>query len=152
MTRSLILIFSLGVLALCSCHPRALNPLVNETRKVSPVTDEDRFITISNAMVWHDSTPATKGIRLLEGTYALEAVDDSYWYFKSPLPIEMRILQGAHTVDGRNMSGGIAIAKGWTSMLPAAIYIDEAEARKTVIWKLGRGFLLREGRDWIKTF
>jgi len=38
------------------------------------------------------------------------------------------------------------------SMVPGAGYIDGEGSSKTMIWKLGKDFLNREGSVWKKTF
>ena len=36
--------------------------------------------------------------------------------------------------------------------VPAAGYIDGQESSRILIWKLGKEFLSREGKDWRKSF
>jgi len=139
-------------LVVCSGLAAPKSPLVSESREVRAITDEKKSVTVVEGMVWYDAKPATKGIRFPAGTYVLEAEDDEYWYFKSATPIEMRIFKNGEMVDGRDMTGGIMIAKAWLKMVPAAGYIDDEGSKKMMIWKLGRDFVRREGKDWTKTF
>ena len=45
------------------------------------------------------------------------------------------------------------LGKKTLKLVPAAGYIDgERGSEKMMIWKLGRDFLRREGKDWRKSF
>jgi hypothetical protein len=88
---------------------------------------------------------------LPEGTYALEAEDVDYLYFRAPRPIELRVLDHGQPVHGRDVPGGLAIAKGF-SMVPAATYIDAEPGTKTLVFKHGGEFLSMRGSKWKKSF
>ena len=128
-----------------------MNPTANETRPVMPAADPEKTIIVPEGMVWYDSVLRSRGLRFPPGTYVLEAEDSDYWYFRSGAPLELRIFQGDKIVDGKDLPGGIMLAKHF-SMVPGAGYIDGEGKTKVMIWKLGASFLNLEGRSWKKTF
>ncbi len=144
-----ILIVTAGFLT--GCGTLQLNPVTNETRTVTAVSDAKKTVIVPEGMVWYDSAPPTHGLRFPPGTYTLEAEDADYLYLRSAAPLEVRVFKAGQVVDARNILGGIMIAKHF-SMVPGAGYIDGEGATKIMIWKLGNEFLNREGRDWKKTF
>jgi hypothetical protein len=131
----------------------ALNPVTSESRSVRAAADEKKTITVPEGMVWYDAARATRGLRFPPGTYALEAEDDEYWYFRAPSPLEFRVFSGREVKDGRFIPGGIMLGKRTIKLVPAAGYIDgERKDEKTMVWKLGRDFQRREKKDWRKSF
>lgn len=131
----------------------ALNPVTSEVRSVRPTTDEKKTVTVPEGMVWYDAARPTRGLRFPSGTYALEAEDDEYWYFRSPELLEFRVFSGRDVKDARSIPGGVMLEKKTLKLVPAAGYIDgDRGAKKMMIWKLGRDFMRREGKDWRKSF
>lgn len=131
----------------------ALNPVTSEVRSVRPAMDEKKTVTVPEGMVWYDAARPTRGLRFPPGTYALEAEDDEYWYFRSPEPLEFRVFSGREVKDARSIPGGVMLGKKTLKLIPAAGYIDgERGSEKMMVWKLGRNFLRREGKDWRKSF
>lgn len=130
----------------------AESPMANESRPVKSATDPKKTITVPDGMVWYDASPPTRGLRFPPGTYALEAEDADYLYFRSTAPLEMRVFKNGKAVDGRTVPGGIMLSKQLLSRIPAAGYIDDEGSSKMMIWKLGKDFLHREGKDWKKSF
>ena len=150
--RYLPLILTVAAGFLSGCGTLQLNPVANETRPVKAVVDAAKTVSVSQGMVWVDSSPPTHGLRFPPGTYVLEAEDADYWYLRSSAPLEFRVFKNGQMVDGRNIPGGLMIGKTWLRMVPAAGYIDGEGSTKVMIWKLGSDFLNREGRDWKRTF
>jgi hypothetical protein len=146
---SVIIIATAAVLS--GCGTLQLNPVASETRTVQAAVDATKKVTVPEGMVWYDAAPPTHGLRFPPGTYVLEAEDSDYWYLRSASPLEFRVFKGGQIADARNTPGGIMIAKHF-SMVPGAGYIDGEGSTKVMIWKLGKDFLNREGRDWKKTF
>ena len=70
---------------------------------------------------------------------------------QAPLPLEMRVLKEGKIVDGRDVPGGIMLSKKLLNRIPAGGYIDDKGSLKMLVWKLGRDFLRREGKDWSKS-
>jgi hypothetical protein len=130
----------------------AESPLTNETRTVRPATDPKKTVTIPDGMVWYDASPPTRGIRFTPGIYTLEAEDDDYLFFKSAAPLEIRVFKEGKAGDAREIPGGIMISKRFISRIPAAGYMNGEGPAKVMIWKLGRDFVRREGKDWKKSF
>jgi hypothetical protein len=71
---------------------------------------------------------------------------------RSPVPLNLRGFKKGVQTESRNIRGGIAIGKYTTRSVPAAGYIDGQESSRILIWKLGKDFLSREGKDWRKSF
>lgn len=137
---------------LAACGGLELNPLVNEPRTVRFEQDPSKTLTVVHEMVWHDKSHATREIRFPVGTYTLEAEDADYWYMRSSAPLNLREFKKGVQTESRNIRGGIAIGKYITRSVPAAGYIDGQESSRILIWKLGKDFLSREGKDWRKSF
>jgi len=107
---------------------------------------------VPEGMVWYDASPPTRGLRFPAGTYVLEAEDSDYLYFRSPAPLEMRVFKDGKVIDGHDIPGCLMLSKRLISRIPAAGYIDDGGSSKMMVWKLGRDFLHREGKDWKKSF
>jgi len=143
-----------AAIASTGCAAVRFDPLMAEDRTVTAITDESKTVVISEPMVWTNApmASATKGVRLPAGTYKLEAEDANYLYFRAPAPIEVRTLADGVPVDGRDIPGGLALAKAAVNMVPAVTYIDAGPGTKTQIFKLGREFLQIRGSGWSKSF
>jgi hypothetical protein len=137
---------------LAACGGLELNPLVNEPRSVRLEQDHSKTLTVVQEMIWNDKSHATREIHFPAGTYALEAEDADYWYMRSPAPLNLRDFKKGVQTESHNIRGGIAIGKYTTRSVPAAGYIDGQESSRILIWKLGKEFLSREGKDWRKSF
>lgn len=61
-------------------------------------------------------------------------------------------LKEGKVADGHDIPGGIMLSKRLLNRIPAAGYIDDGASSKMMVWKLGRDFLRREGKDWKKNF
>ena len=142
----LVLVLLVG----CGALP-PLNPVTHESRVVQNAHDSSKTVTIVNGMVWYN-LDRTRGIRFPPGTYALEAEDADYWYFRSPAPLEFREFSGEHVTDAQSQAGGIMIAKAAINSVPAGGYVNSDSSTKVVVWKLGGEFLGMEGRQWKKSF
>ena len=141
-----------AVACLSACGGLELNPSVNEPRSVHLEQDPSKTLTVMQEMVFGDKSHATREIRFPAGTCALEAEDADYWYMRSPVPLNLRGFNKGVQIESRNIRGGIAIGKYTTRSVPAAGYIDGQESSRILIWKLGKDFLSREGKDWRKSF
>lgn len=141
-----------AVACLAACGGLELNPSVNEPRSVHLEQDPSKTLTVMQEMVFGDKSHATREIRFPAGTYALEAEDADYWYMRSPVTLNLRGFKKGVQTESRNIRGGIAIGKYTTRSVPAAGYIDGQESSRILIWKLGKDFLSREGKDWRKSF
>jgi hypothetical protein len=144
----------IAILWLAACGWLRLDPVMAEDRHVTAVTDASKTVTVTEPMVWTDAKldHATRGVRLLAGTYTLVAEDPEYFYFSSPEPVEVRRLEGGEPIGGGDHPGGLALAKELFNMVPAATYIDAGPGTKTFIWKHGREFLQMRDRLWSKSF
>jgi len=150
--RQLLMGIGVAVACLSACGGLELNPSVNEPRSVHLEQDPSKTLTIVQEMVFGDKSHATREIRFPAGTYALEAEDADYWYMRSPVPLNLRGFNKGVQIESRNIRGGIAIGKYTTRSVPAAGYIDGQESSRILIWKLGKDFLSREGKEWRKSF
>jgi hypothetical protein len=145
----LILLFPL---LLAGCGALQLDPAWLQNRPVASASDSSKTVRVTQGMVFYDASPATRGIRFPPGVYSLEAEDSEYWYFRSPAPLEFRTLQGGRIVDGRDIPGGLMISKRF-SVVPGAGYIDgDVASVKMAVWKLGREWLVLQGKEWQKSF
>jgi len=144
--------FGVALACLAACGGLELNPLINEPRSVRLEQDHSKTLTVLQEMVWDDKSHPTREIRFPAGTYALEAEDADYWYMRSPAPLNLRDFKKGVQTESHNIRGGIAIGKYTTRSVPAAGYIDGQESSRILIWKLGKEFLSREGKDWRKSF
>lgn len=140
----------LALLVGCGALP-PLNPVTQEARVVQNAHDSSKAVTIVNGMVWYN-LGRTKGIRFPPGTYALEAADADYWYFRSPAPLEFREFSGERVTGAQSKAGGIMIAKAAMNMVPAGGYVEGDGSTKVMVWKLGGEFSGMEGREWKKSF
>jgi hypothetical protein len=143
---------ALALVGLSACGGLELNPLVNEPRTVRLEQDSSKTLTVGEEMVWDDKALASRELRFPTGNYALEAEDADYWYMRSPAPLTLLEFKKGVQTESRHLRGGIAIGKYTTRSVPAAGYIDGQESSRILIWKLGKGFLSREGKDWRKSF
>jgi hypothetical protein len=134
------------------CGTLRLNPVTNESRIVTNTSDSTKLLTVLEGMVWYDSSSPSHGLRFPPGVYKLEAEDFDYWYLRSPVPLEFHIFKDGKMTDGRNIGGGIMIGKNLSNLVPAAGYVDGDEKSKVMIWKLGKGFIQREGGIWTRNF
>jgi hypothetical protein len=149
--RQLLMGFGVVFACLAACGGLDLNPSVNEPRSVHLEKDPSKTLTVIHELVWQDKSRATREIRFPTGTYTLEAEDADYWYMRSPAPLTLRELKKGVQTESRNIRGGIALGKYTTRSVPAAAYIDGQESSRILIWKLGKDFLSREGKDWRKS-
>jgi hypothetical protein len=144
--------YGMALACLAACGGLELNPAINETRSVHLERDPAKTLTVVDEMVWGDKSHATREIRFPAAIYALEAEDADYWYMRSPAPLKLRDLKKGVQTESHTIRGGIAIGKYTTRSVPAAGYIDGQESSRILIWKLGKEFLSREGKDWRKSF
>ena len=105
--------FATAALAVVLSGCLTLPSVTSDERAVQPAADPAKFVEFVEPVVWLDRPEpfATRGVRLLPGRYELEAENEDYRYFRAPAPIEMRILDGGKVVDGRDIPGGLALAK-----------------------------------------
>lgn len=136
-----------------SCSLLRLDPVTAEQRKVAPLTDESKTVTLTEPIVWLNAPAhrASKGLRLPQGLYSLEAEDEDYLYFRAPAPIEMRVLQDGRPVEGPDVAGGLALGRALLPVSPAA-YIDADAHHKMLVMKLGYDFLRMRGKEWERNF
>jgi hypothetical protein len=139
--------------ALAGCI--TLPSVSSDERAVQPASDPSKVVEFINPVVWLDRPEpfATRGVRLMPGRYELEAENEDYRYFRAPSPIEMRILDGGKIVDGRDIPGGLALAKSAFNVVPAAAYVDVGlESARMHVMKLDQVFMALEGEEWKKSF
>lgn len=138
---------------LASCSLVRLDAVTAEERRVVSTADATKTITLSEPIVWLNAPAhrASKGIRLPQGVYQLEAEDDDYWYFRAPAAIEMRLLRDGQPVEGPDIPGGVALGKSTLPTSPAA-YIDVDGTRKMLVMKLGYDFVQMRGKQWDQSF
>ena len=149
--RQLLMGLGVAVACLAACGGLELNPLVNEPRTVHLERDPTKTLTVVQEMVFDDKSHATREIRFPVGTYTLEAEDADYWYMRSPMPLNLCDFKKSVVTESHNIRGGIAIGKYTMRSVPAAGYIDGQESTRILIWKLGKDFLSREGKDFRKS-
>jgi hypothetical protein len=137
---------------LCACGGLELNPVVNEPRTVHFERDPSKTLSVTHAMTWQDKAHAAHEITFPEGTYVLEGEDADYWYMRSPVALPYKEFKKGVQVESRSLRGGLAVGKYTTRSVPAAGYIDGQESTRILIWKLGKDFLAREGKDWHKSY
>ncbi|BDA79607.1 hypothetical protein LPTSP3_g25370 [Leptospira kobayashii] len=137
-----------------ACGIVKLSPHVNKAIEVKKISDPSKTITVPDGMVWYDENPPAAGIRFPPGIYILEVESSDYLFFHSPEPLEFRIFKNGKPVDGKKIKGGIMFAKRNNSdAAPYAGYVNgETETERIMVWKLGKDFLLREGKEWKKSF
>ena len=149
-------IAALLAVTLAGCGLFHFDPVTAEDREVTRITDPAKTLTLLEPMVWTNGRTyetSTKGERLPEGTYVLEGEDAEYLYFKAPKPIEMRVLKDGKQVDGRDIPGGLALAKSF-KLVPAATYLDVGprEGTVTLVFKHGGEFMEMRGEKWKTSF
>ena len=135
----------------CGALP-AFDPTTSVTHVVRATSDSSKTVTIPDGMVWYDSPQQSSGIRFPAGTYTLEAEDDDYWYFRSPAPLEFRSFVHGKATHEHTNPGGLMLGKHSLSLVPAGGYVDGDGSNKSMIWKLDRGFLAMQGKQWRKSF
>ncbi|HEY4952978.1 MAG TPA: hypothetical protein VII71_06295 [Verrucomicrobiae bacterium] len=148
-------IFFLLIIAAAFINGCALpmSPVTNESRTVSPLSNQTKSVTFKEAMVWYDSAFApTSGIRFSGGTYRLEAEDNDYFYFQAPRQIEYRTIQNGNVTNDHFSPGGLFFKKAAFNFVPAGAYISSDNQMKILTWKLGANFLDMEGSKWTKNF
>lgn len=135
-----------------ACGTLSLSPIANDPRTVQVASDPKKTVSVPEGMIWYDSPAPTRGLRFPPGRYTIEAEDADYWYFRSAAPLEFRSFQNGKVTEERSTPGGLMLGKNAMSMVPGGGYIDGMGSEKVMIWKLGRDFLRREGREWKKNF
>lgn len=148
---SLIILVCGMALAGCGTLP-PMDAAANESRATRPASDPSKTVTVSEGMVWYATPSRSSGLRFPPGTYALEAEDDDYWYFRSPSPLEFRSFSNGRPNEEHTQLGGLMLGKRSLRRIPAAGYVDADDSSKTMVWKLGGDFLTLEGRQWRKSF
>ncbi|WP_137671914.1 hypothetical protein [Agarivorans sp. Toyoura001] len=144
-----ILMIGLVVLLLSGCKSVGVGSGFEE-RLVSVIEMPTRSLSFTDAVVWLDNAQQGKrGVRFLQGEYALEAEDDDYWYFHAPSVIEMGVLEGGNVVAGKRMAGGLMLAKSPQATVAAGAYLDSEAERKIMVLKIGRDFLDLKGNKWL---
>jgi len=68
------------------------------------------------------------------------------------VPLELREFKKDGKEEVRKLRGGLAVGKYSFRSVPGAAYIDGEGTSRVLIWKLGKDFLSREGKDWRKSF
>ena len=134
---------------LCGCVI-PMSPLSNESRLVTPLTNQTAAVVFKESMVFYDRAFApSHGIRFPEGRYVLEAEDREYRYYRAPTNIEYRVFANGIVSDGRFMPGGLFLGKQTLKVVPAGAYLSsEGNNTNMVTWKLGGEFLRLEGAKW----
>ena len=147
-----LLALSCGI-ALTGCGTLPpLDSTANEIRIIRPASDPSRTVTVPEGMVWYATASRSSGLRFPSGTYALEAEDDDYWYFRSPSPLEFRSFANGKPNEEHTRLGGLMLGKRSLRLVPGAGYVDADGSSKAMVWKLGGDFLAMEGRQWRKSF
>ena len=63
------------------------------------------------------------------------------------------MLDGDNVVDGRDIAGGLALARSAFNLVPAAAYVDVGPpGTRMHVMKMDQVFMSLEGRDWKKHF
>jgi hypothetical protein len=150
-----LLISGLG-LASCSVLP-PFDPVTSENFSVRPTTDTTKALTVTGGMVFYSDPSQAHSIRFPPGTYALEAEDDDYWYFRSPSPLELRDAQNGAVTSAKSVPGGIMMPRNFTksvkNLVAGAGYTDGGSpTTKNMVWKLGVEFRHLEGTEWTESF
>ena len=141
-----LLTLCIGCLLLTACV--SLSPLTDKEKMVKSVANNGSYVSVFRGMVFYDSRPPTRGLRYPEGKYVLEAEDEDYFYYKSPNPLELRMLKNGESYDQRNFSGGLMVSKSDFSLAPGGGYLDISEGKKLQFWKHGKELLRLEGKEW----
>jgi hypothetical protein len=148
----LILAPSVAAIVLIACAALPLDPVTSEARTVHAAHDKTKTVTIPEGMVFYNTPAATQGLRFPPGTYWLESEDESYWYFRSALPLEFRKFSGGKVVDSHTAPGGIMLRKAVVAPIAGGGYIDGDGNSRILVWKFGGEFLRQQGRNWSKSF
>jgi hypothetical protein len=130
-----------------------MNPVQSEKRVVSASINPERKIVLNEPMVFLDQGPyiaPSRGIRLMSGSYSLEAEDSDYLYYLSATPIEYRVFNNGVVTDTRFMPGGIYFSKSSISLVPAGAYLTVDDTHKILTWKLGLEFIKYQGSKWTR--
>ena len=153
MNRVTLILASIAFLTVPSCSLVRLDPVTAEQRQVAKVADSTKVVTLSEPIVWLNvpAHRASKGIRLPQGIYSLEAEDADYWYVRAPAVIEMPVLRNGQPVEGPDIPGGLALGKSAFPISPAA-YIDVDQDHKMLVVKLGYDFMQMRGKQWQQSF
>jgi hypothetical protein len=152
--RSIVFFLALGCgigLTGCGALP-ALDSTASEVRNIRPTSDTSKTVTVPEGMVWYSTASRSSGLRFPPGTYALEAEDDDYWYFRAPSPLEFRSFVNGKPGEEYTKPGGLMLSKRSIRLVPGAGYVDADGSSKNMVWKLGGDFLALEGRQWHKSF
>jgi hypothetical protein len=73
----------------------------------------------------------------------------TYHYFRARSALEMRIFDSGTIVDGRDVPGGLALAKSGFNIVPAAAYADVGpQGTRIHLMKLDQVFMSLERREW----
>lgn len=138
----------------CALLVPPLDPIVNEVREVRELSDPARTMTFHEARVWFNGpvSRATKGVRLPDGVYVLEAEDKDYLYFRAPALIQMRRIENQQTREGVDLPGGFALYKRFAIYPFGAVYVDEPPGRKVLVFLFGGEFVPLRGKLWDKSF
>lgn len=150
-----LLISALGVTA-CSVLP-PFDAMTSENFTVQPATDATKTLTVNRDMVFYSDPSQAHGIRFPPGTYALEAEDNDYWYFRSPSPLEFRDSKNGAVTSANDVPGGIMIPRSFTkslqNLVAGAGYTDGGSpTTRNMVWKLGVEFRRLEGTEWTRSF
>ena len=150
-----ILISALGLMS-CSVLP-PFDPMTAENLTVQPATDATKTLTVKDSMVFYSDPSQAHAIRFPPGTYALEAEDNDYWYFRSPSPLEFRDANNGAVTSTRSVPGGIMLsrnfAKSVQNLVAGAGYTDGGSpTTRNMVWKLGVEFRHLEDTEWTRSF
>ncbi len=150
-----LLISALGLVA-CSVLP-PFDAVTSESFTVQPATDAAKTLTVTGGMAFYSDPSQAHGIRFPPGTYALEAEDDDYWYFRSPSPLEFRDSKNGAVTSTKAVPGGIMLPRNFTksvkNLVAGAGYTDGGSpTTRNMVWKLGVEFRHLEGTDWTTSF
>jgi hypothetical protein len=150
-----LLISALGLVA-CSVLP-PFDAMTAENFTVQPAIDTTKTLTVKGGMVFYSDPSQAHGIRFPPGTYALEAEDNDYWYFRSPSPLEFQDSNNGAVTSAKVVPGGIMIPRSFTksvkNLVAGAGYTDGGSpTTRTMVWKLGAELRHLEGTEWTKSF
>jgi hypothetical protein len=123
------------------------NPVTSLTRPVFPVGELRSSLTVLKTHQFFDSKSKVYSVTIVSGVYVLDAQDEDYWYFRSPVAMQRAI----HADGGASpdfFPGGIALGKKKDMIFPAAIYKSDGSMDRLVIWRFGGEFMKEEGLLW----
>jgi hypothetical protein len=130
-----------------SCAALPLNPVISEVRGVRATHDEAKTVTIRDGMVFYDGPARTRGVRFPPGVYILEAEDDTYWYFRSTMPLELRVFRDGKVIESHDGDGGLMLRRAPIAATAGGAYLDSGSTSKLMVWKLGGEFLRQNDVD-----